>query len=113
VAAAIAADIGGLAIAVGGVLTFTAGLVVIAAVLGIAAGWLARDAGRSPDGRQDRILAVVLAIGGVTLGQVLLWFVALLEGGVLGPIDYLAQTFGILVPAQFFLAGAGAWLASR
>jgi len=111
VAAVIASDAGAVAIAIGGVLAFSAGLVVIAAVLGVAVGWFLRGLSGTPTAR--RVIAVAVALGGVAIGQILLWFIAALEGGVLGPIDYLAQTFGVLVPAQFVLAGAGAWLAAR
>jgi hypothetical protein len=32
---------------------------------------------------------------------------------VLGPVDYLAETFELLVPLQFLFAIAAAWLAAR
>jgi len=111
VAAVIASDLGAVAIAIGGILALSAGLVVIAAVTGVAVGWFARGVGRTPT--TGVAIAIAVALGGIAIGQFLLWFVAGLEGGVLGPIDYLAQAFGVLVPAQFVAAGAGAWLAAR
>jgi hypothetical protein len=47
------------------------------------------------------------------MGQAGLWLYALTEGGVLGPIDYLAQTFGLLVPFEFFAASILAWATAR
>jgi hypothetical protein len=111
VAAVVVAAIGALALAIGGILSLSAGLVVIATVLGVVVGWLVR--GTVGDRAAAGLVAVGVALGGVAIGQVLLWCAALLEGGVLGPLDYLGQTFGILVPAQFVMCGLGAWLAAR
>jgi hypothetical protein len=116
VAAVVASDIGAVAIAIGGILALSSGLVVVAAVTGIVIGWLMRSP--SADGATGRagsnvILAIAIALLGVATGQLLLWVVALAEGGVLGPLDYLAQTFGFLVPAQFIVGAVGAWLAAR
>jgi hypothetical protein len=109
--AVIAADLGAVALVVGGVIGVTAGLVVIAAIVGVAVGMSLRVRAGTP--RPVRVVATALALGGVGLGWILLWFVAMLEGGALGPIDYLAQTYGILVPASLGLCGAGAWIAAR
>ena len=49
----------------------------------------------------------------ILLGQVGLWLFARSEGGVLSPIDYLAQTFGVLVPLQVLAAAAAAWWTAR
>jgi hypothetical protein len=89
----------------------SAGLIVIAGVLGFAVGRVMRDTTTDP--RTSTATAVAGALGGVALGQLLLWLVAMLEGGVLSPLDYLGQTFGILVPAEFVAAGLVALLASR
>jgi hypothetical protein len=56
------------------------------------------------DGGQRVRLALVLATAGVILGQLGLWLFARYEGGVLGPLDYLAETFGLLVPLQLVIA---------
>jgi hypothetical protein len=56
---------------------------------------------------------LLLAAGGVALGQVGLWLLARQEGGVLSLADYLAETFGFLVPAQFLAAAGAAWWRSR
>ena len=60
-----------------------------------------------------RALVVGLAAAAVLLGQLGLWLFARSEGGVLGPVDYLAETFGLLVPLQFLVGVAAAWLAAR
>jgi hypothetical protein len=49
-------------------------------------------------------LALALTTLAVVLGQLGLWLFARYEGGVLGPIDYLAETFGALVLVQLVIA---------
>ena len=111
VSAIAAAAGGGLMITVaGGLLTMTAGLVVIAALLGWVVGALVGlGASASPDRQRRRVLAVGLAIGGVALGQVGLWLLARQEGGTLDPVAYLAEVFGALVPLELALAAGFAW----
>jgi hypothetical protein len=58
-------------------------------------------------------LAVGLALGAVVLGQVGLWLYARTEGGVLGPLEYLGETFGLLVPLELAAASIAAWLTAR
>jgi hypothetical protein len=81
----------------GGILLVTAGLVLVAAF----AGWLT---GRlvSPPGR-----AAVVGLAAVVVGLLGIWLFGRLEGGVLGPIDYLAEVEGPIVVALSLLAGAG------
>ena len=59
------------------------------------------------------LLAVVVALVGVALGQLGLWWYAGTEGGVLPLVDYLAETFGLLVPLQALLAAGFAWWGAR
>ena len=90
-------------------------------VLGIV--WVRRVLqGRTAADRSERLAAapgpfalaaIVLALGGVALGQAGVWLLGREEGGVLGLTDYLGEVFGILVPAQFAVAAVAAWLASR
>jgi hypothetical protein len=91
----------------------TAGLVVIAALVGwaVAVSLRAGDGGFSRS--QRTVIAIVLALLGVALGQVGLWLLGREEGGVLTPVDYLAEVFGFLVPFQLGVAAVAAWLASR
>jgi hypothetical protein len=62
---------------------------------------------------QRRAAGAAIAILFIALAQVAVWVVAQWEGGVLGLVDYLAQTFGWLVPAQVVLGGVAAWLSAR
>ena len=58
-------------------------------------------------------IAAALAGLGALLGQVGLWLFARTEGGVLPLIDYLGQTFGLLVPLELLLAAGVAWWRAR
>ena len=100
------ASFGGVVVTVllGGVLALSAGLL----------GRLTRVGGGARISPSTRIaVAVVLALLGVALGQLGLWWYAGTEGGVLPLVDYLAQTFGILVPLQAVLAAGSAWWGAR
>jgi hypothetical protein len=101
-------------IVLGGVFAITAGLVAVAGGTGwaIAAG-LGYGAGEQMARRSRVIAAVALAVGAVAAGQLGLWQYARTEGGVLAPVDYLAEVFGPLVPLEFGAAALLAWLAAR
>jgi hypothetical protein len=94
----------------GGLLSITAGLLVIAGALGWAIA-LVLSRGTEVAGR--RWLAPALASMGVVLGQVGLWLVARQEGGTLDPVAYLGEVFGVLVPLQLAIAAAVAWWQAR
>lgn len=101
--------IGGLAGAaaitvLGGVVTVTAGLIVVAAATGWAVGAVLPGQPRT---------AVLLALLAVALGQLGLWAYALSQGGVLGPLDLLWQVYGGLVPLEFAAAATLAWIGTR
>jgi hypothetical protein len=96
------------------VVLLTAGLIAVA-VLG---GWAIAIAVRAGSGgtlpaQRRTVLAAVLAGLAVLGGQLGLWLFARYEGGVLGPVDYLAETFGLLVPLELATAVVAAWWASR
>jgi len=113
--AVVAAIIGAIAIVVlGGVLTFTAGLIVVAAATGWGVGGGLRfGAGaRLRPGRRV-IVALVIAVAAIALGQLGLWQYGRSEGGVLPPVEYLVEVFGPLVPLQFVAAALVAWLTAR
>lgn len=88
----------------GGVLTVTAGLIVIAAATGWAVGAVLRGSIRT---------AVGVAVVAVVAGQAGLWLYAGSEGGVLSPLDFLWQVYGGLVPLELLAAAIGAWIAAR
>lgn len=98
----------------GGAFTFTAGLIVVAFFLGRLTA-IGVDAGAGDSlGRSGRLtMAVTVSLAAVAAAQVALWIWAYLEGGRLGLIDFLDQTYGPLVPLQFLLAGGAAWLKVR
>ena len=98
----------------GGVLLITAGLIAVAGLGGWAIAVAVRAGGLDAVAPPRRAaLAVGLAAAAVAAGQLGLWLFARYEGGVLGPVDYLAETFELLVPLQFLFAIAAAWLAAR
>ena len=98
----------------GGALAVSAGLLVVASGVGYTVG-LATLIGSADtlSGKGRSWLAAGLAVLGVLLGQVGLWLFARAEGGVLALIDYLAQTFGPLVPMEVVLAAVVAWWRAR
>ena len=98
----------------GGVLTITTGLLVVAGATGwgIAAA-LGIGAGEHLSSRRRVALAVALGVGAVALGQLGLWQYARTEGGVLPPLEYLGEVFGLLVPLEFAAAVVVAWLVAR
>jgi hypothetical protein len=94
----------------GGLLSITAGLLVIAGAIGWA---IAVILSRGTEVAGRPWLAPALASSGVALGQVGLWLVARQAGGTLDPIAYLGETFGVLVPLQLAIAAVVAWWQAR
>jgi hypothetical protein len=109
------ASVGAAAIVIlGGVLTVTAGLVIIAAAIGWGVGaGLRFGAGPHLTPRRRVVIAAVLAIVSIGLGQAGLWQYGQNEGGVLAPLDYLAEVYGPLVPLQLLAAAGAAWVGAR
>ncbi len=104
----------GLTVLLGGVITISAGLLVVAALTGRGAALgLAAGAGDSLASPRRAWLAAGIAVAGVLVGQLGLWLYARTEGGVLTLPDYLGQTFGVLVPLQVALALVVAWWSAR
>lgn len=112
VAMAVAVAGAGLLVVLGGVLSMTAGLLVIAGATGWLVGRSLATSGDIGPGAR-RTIAVVLALGSMVAGQVGLWLYARSLGGALGPIDYLTQTWGPLVPLLLLAAALAAWWAAR
>jgi hypothetical protein len=109
------AVVGAVAIVIlGGILTVTAGLVIVAAAMGWTVGaGLRFGAGPHLPSRRRVAIAIVVAIVSVGLGQAGLWQNGQREGGVLAPLDYLAEVYGPLVPLQLLAAAGAAWLGAR
>jgi hypothetical protein len=106
--------------ALGALLSSSAGLVFVAGLTGAAVGLLLARAAAPGEGaapgltrRQVLWVAVALTLGAVVLGATGTWLYAIGEGGALGPIDYLLETFGVIVPAEVAIGAIGAaWGAS-
>jgi hypothetical protein len=99
----------------GALLSSSVGLVFVAGLTGTSVGLLlaraaAPGGGASPAltrGQATR-LSVALAVAAVALAAVGTWLHAIGEGGALGPIDYLLETFGAIVPLELVFATVGA-----
>jgi hypothetical protein len=112
----------GLVAAVAGIVVFTlvagplavdAGLVVVAGVMGLAIGRaVVTGAGTSLPDRQRIGLAVVLFVAALLGAELATWQFALSEGGVLGPVDYLRDTFGFLVVLELLAGLIGSVIAA-
>jgi hypothetical protein len=97
-----------------GVLALTLGLLVVAALIGrFVALALRAGAGETIPARRRLAVTLAVTIGALALAQLGIWLYARSEGGALGVIDYLAQTFGPLVALEFVVAGAVAWWTAR
>ena len=113
--AVVVAAVGAAAIVVlGAILTMTAGLVVVAAVVGWGVALALRfGVGSRLAGPRRAALAVVITLLAIVAAQLGLWQYAQLEGGVLGPLDYLWEVFGVLVPIEIVVAIGLAWVVAR
>jgi hypothetical protein len=80
----------------GGPLSVTLGLIVVAAVIGWAVGSVARP---------SLGLAIGVAVGSVAVGLIGIWLFARFEGGVLGLPDYFAEVQGPVVLLELAVAG--------
>ena len=81
----------------GGILTVTAGLVIVAIFLGWLTGRLV-----SPPGR-----AALVALVAVVVGLLGIWLFGRMEGGVLDPVTYLLEVEGPVVVGLCLVGGAG------
>lgn len=105
---------------VGAVIASTAGLVFVSGVMGAAIGLLLTHAAVSTEERSPALtrgaviwLAIGIAAGAVVVADVATWLNARGEGGTLGVLDYLLETFGLFVPGELLVAALGAvWGAS-
>jgi hypothetical protein len=84
-------------VVLGGILLVTAGLVLVAGFVGWLTGRLV-----SPPMR-----AAVVGLAAVVVGLLGIWLFSRIEGGVLDPLDYLAEVEGPIVVVLSLLAAAG------
>jgi hypothetical protein len=102
-------------VGVGGALAYPFGLPFVAGGMGIVIGLLsaraaAPEGGTQPVPRRTVVrVAIAIVLGGVVAGFLGLWLFARSEGGVLGPLAYLSETFGLLVPGVALIALVTAW----
>jgi hypothetical protein len=101
--------------AIGAVFSSTAGLLFIAGLTGGTIGLLLARAAVPGEAAQLALsrrgatwLAVVLAIAAVAVGAIATWLFARGEGGTLGLVDYLIETFGLIIPGELVIAAIGA-----
>jgi hypothetical protein len=114
VALLVVADAGAAVFFLLGLLDLGVGLLAIAAFLGWIIGvtmiWWGRDTLAS--GRRRIALAASAGAWAIALAIVVDWGYALLQGGVLGPLDYVAQRYGPLGPLSVIIAAmVAAWRA--
>ena len=121
VKAVVVAAVGALVLyALGALLSSSAGLVFVAGLTGAGVGLVLARAAAPGGGDEPALtrgaairLAIGLAILAVLVAAVGTWLHALAEGGALGLLDYLFQTFGVIVPLELLIATvAAAWGAS-
>jgi len=96
-----------------GPLGVTSGLLVVTAATGWITGLVlkAQDAA-GPAGRRVGI-ALFLALGAVVVAWAATWGFSRVQGGALGPIDFLGQVYGAMLLVQAAFAAVGALLGSR
>lgn len=107
--AVLVAAIGGVVVFLVGNLDVGAGLLALSAAVGWTTGLALaegrRGRGGYPPGRTRIVLAAGLAAAAVALAFLALGVLAILEGGVLSPIDYLTNRFGPIVLLDIVVAG--------
>ena len=106
VAVVVVANAGAIVFFLLGLLDLGVGLLAVAAffgwVIGVAVIWWGRDT--LARGRKRIALAASLAGWAIVLGIAIDWGYALVQGGVLGPLDYVVQRYGPFGPLSFVVA---------
>jgi hypothetical protein len=109
------ADAGAVLFFLLGLLDLGVGLVAVAAFTGwttaLALVWWGRDA--LPTARTRAATGALLGGWSVVAGIALDWVYALVQGGVLGPLDYVAQRYGIVALLALVVAAGVAALRTR
>ena len=96
-----------------GPLGVTSGLLIVSTALGWIVGLAVRPAGDDSSAGRRVAAAVGLALAACALAWVATWGWSRVEGGALGPFDFLAEVYGVLLPAQIVFAALGAALGAR
>ncbi len=108
-------DAGAVLFFVLGLLDLGIGLVVVAAFVGwvtaLALVWSGRDG--IPVARARMAIAAFLGGWAVVAGILLDWVFALLQGGVLGPLDYVAERYGLVALLSVIVAAGVAAVRAR
>ena len=103
-----------LTVILAGPMAVSVGLLIASLLTGrFVAEGLRLGAGATIPGGRRAWIAVAVAVASVACAQLGIWAFARFEGGVLSPLDYLAQTFGPLVPLQVLVAALVAWWSAR
>lgn len=111
VRAVVAALLGALVVFVGaGLLSLTAGLLVVAAAVGWGAGVAVRAA--APPARR-RTLAVGIAMAALVGGFGATWALSRTSGGTLDPVGLAAETLGLVAPLALVIGAIAARIGSR
>jgi len=109
------ADAGALAFFLLGLLDLGTGLLVVAAFIGwvvaLALVWTGRDA--IPASRSRMGIAAMLGGWSIVVAILVDWVYALIQGGVLGPLDYVLQRYGIVALLSVVVAAGVAALRAR
>jgi hypothetical protein len=85
-------------------------LVLVALLTGIAAGRGARWGGaRAVSPQRRRAIATAAVLLGIAAAQIVIWQLAIAEGGVLPLGEYLVAVFGPVAPLELIAGGAAAW----
>jgi hypothetical protein len=106
--------LGGILAVLGGPVSLSAGLAVVAFFMGRLVGSMVRlGAGPTLSSPARVSLAIVLSLVGIAIGQIGIWLFARGEGGALDLGTYLFDTFGPLVPLEFMIATLTAWWTAR
>jgi hypothetical protein len=96
-----------------GPLALDVALVFVTAAMGVAIGRAtAIGAGGALSGQRRIGLAVLIFVVALLGAELATWQFALAEGGVLGPIDYIRDTFGFLVVLELLAGLLGAVIAA-
>ncbi len=101
--------------ALGAIFSSTAGLLFVAGLGGGAIGLLLARAAVPGTAAEPALtrrsamwLAVALSLAAVAAGAIGTWLFARGEGGTLGLIEYLLETFGLFIPGEIVIAAIGA-----